>query len=287
MKALPSEYYGDNVRWFVADVIDTTPPYGLEGRVRIRIHGVHSPSTKDIKQSDLPWAQCVLPVTEGGVSGLGRTPKLEPGALVFGIFADGQASQVPMVLGSLPRIETPSRIQKRVEFESVVERLNPAVDFYDEEISSLAGNQDIDNLNTENITVSVIDARIFATVKFFMASGYTLNQSVTVASSLDIRSGMVTSGSGIAGWSESRLTDLKIFSNSWNQFASQLAFVLYELNTKQTQTNIKFLRVDKLEDEDGNTCQEVFVKNYFGEKGSVEVDVYKEAALDLYTRLVG
>ena len=54
MKSLLSEYYGDNVRWFVADVIDSTPPFGLEGRVRVRIHGVHSPSTKDIKQSDLP-----------------------------------------------------------------------------------------------------------------------------------------------------------------------------------------------------------------------------------------
>lgn len=287
MKALPSEYYGDNVRWFVADVIDSTPPYGLEGRVRVRIHGVHSPSTKDIAQADLPWAQCVIPTTEGGVSGIGGTPKLEPGALVFGFFMDGKASQVPVVLGSLPKIETPTRIQKRVEFETVVERLNPAVDFYDQEISSIGLNTDIDNLNSGNISVSVKDARIASAVRFFMSSGYTLNQSVTIASSLDIRSGMSTSGQGIGKWNETRLADLKNFSNLWNQFATQLAFVLYELNTKQAPTNIKFLRVDKLEDEGKDTCQEVFARNYYGQKNETEIEIYKQAALDLYTRLVG
>ena len=57
MKAIQTEYYGDNTRWFIADVVDHTPPYGYEGRVKIRIHGVHNPSTREIPQNDLPWAQ--------------------------------------------------------------------------------------------------------------------------------------------------------------------------------------------------------------------------------------
>ena len=30
-----SEFYGDNTRWFVATVVDASPPYGYEGRVKI------------------------------------------------------------------------------------------------------------------------------------------------------------------------------------------------------------------------------------------------------------
>ena len=86
------KYYGDKTRWFVGDVIDGTPPYGYEGRVRVRIHGVHNPSARQIAQNDLPWAQVVLPTTEGGVSGLGTTPRIEAGALVFGFFMDGKQS---------------------------------------------------------------------------------------------------------------------------------------------------------------------------------------------------
>ena len=79
-KPIPSEYYGDNTRWFIATVIDASPPYGFEGRVKIRVHGLHTESTRDIPQDALPWAQCVLPTTEGGVSGLGRIPQLQPSA---------------------------------------------------------------------------------------------------------------------------------------------------------------------------------------------------------------
>ena len=106
-----NKYYGDNTRWFVADVIDASPPYGYEGRVRIRIHGVHDPATRFIPQNDLPWAQCIVPTTEGGVSGLGFSPSLQAGALVFGMFMDGKESQVPVIMGSMPRTEFPTPIQ--------------------------------------------------------------------------------------------------------------------------------------------------------------------------------
>ena len=111
MKAINKEYYGDDTRWFVATVIDGSPPRGLEGRVKIRIHGVHSPSTKDIPQKDLPWAQVMMPGDTYGVSGLGTACHIQAGALVFGMFLDGKASQLPFVFGSMPRIEYPTTIQ--------------------------------------------------------------------------------------------------------------------------------------------------------------------------------
>ena len=31
-------YYGDKTRWFIGSVVSHTPPYGFEGRVKVRIH---------------------------------------------------------------------------------------------------------------------------------------------------------------------------------------------------------------------------------------------------------
>lgn len=292
MRAILSEYYGDNIRWFLADVIDSTPPYGLEGRVRIRIHGVHSPSTQDIKQSDLPWAQVVLPTTEGGVSGLGRTPRLEAGAFVFGFFMDGPASQVPLVLGSIPRIEYPSRVQKRVEFENVIERLNPTEDFYQELIDIVSSVTSTDPTNTGSISVGARQSRVAQTVKFFLDRGYTIKQAVSVGAALDFVSEMVSFGSavnpvkvGIGKWKYERQERLKNFSNRWKEFGTQLSFTYFELNTSQTGANIRFIQSDRLEGK--NTCAEVFAKYYLKLTDTSDIESIKSSAVDLYGKLVG
>jgi len=294
-RPLETEYYGDKTRWFVADVIDSSPPYGFEGRVRIRIHGVHSPSTKDIKQSDLPWAQTVLPVTEGGVSGLGRTPKLEAGALVFGFFMDGRASQVPIVIGSLPRIEFPSRVQRGIEFEDVVDRISQEEVFFENVIAGIDRDWPlIDDQNTGNITVSVREYRIIETVKFFLSNGYTLNQAVAIAANIDVTSKMISGEVlssdgkiGIAGWREQRLQNLKNFSNEWKRFSTQLAFILYELNTTQTAANIKLLQVDTIDVEKEENCQRVFARDYLRIRNGDEIQTRVESGLQLYSKLVG
>ena len=41
---------------------------GWCNRVKVRIHGVHSEDTRLIANDDLPWAQVVIPNTEGGSS---------------------------------------------------------------------------------------------------------------------------------------------------------------------------------------------------------------------------
>ena len=105
-----SEYYGDETRWFIGIVVNINDPLQL-GRVQVRIHGIHSANTNDIPLNDLPWAQTVIPVTEGGVSGLGANVGIKPASQVFGIFLDGKNSQLPLVMGSIPKIETLSQTE--------------------------------------------------------------------------------------------------------------------------------------------------------------------------------
>ena len=124
-----SDFYGDDVRWFVGTVISINDPRKL-GRVRVRIHGVHPDNTNDVKESDLPWAQSLIPVTEGGSSGIGTTVGIKEQAQVFGIFLDGPNSQLPLVMGSIPKVEkraskrpgqssaTNTEVAKDVEVES-------------------------------------------------------------------------------------------------------------------------------------------------------------------------
>ena len=102
-----TEFYGDNTRWFIGVVKNINDPLEL-GRVQVKIFGIHEGTKEDIPDADLPYAQVVMPITEGGVKGLGNTVGLQVNARVFGIFLDGKHSQDPLVLGSLPKIEEES-----------------------------------------------------------------------------------------------------------------------------------------------------------------------------------
>ena len=98
-------YYGDSTRWFVGRVIDVNDPLKLD-RVKVRIFGIHTENTTLIPTADLPWAQVAIPTTEGGTSGLGANTQLKPMAQVFGFFLDGKDSQLPLIIGSIPKIES-------------------------------------------------------------------------------------------------------------------------------------------------------------------------------------
>jgi hypothetical protein len=69
------------------------------GRVRVRIHGIHTDNKLNIATPDLPWAQVLLPTTSAGLSGIGSQHGLVEGATVFGFFRDGDTCQDPVVLG--------------------------------------------------------------------------------------------------------------------------------------------------------------------------------------------
>ena len=66
MRAINTEFYGDDSRWFIGVVSQIGDVRNL-GRVRVRIFGIHNEDTAKVKISDLPWASVVVPVTQGGI----------------------------------------------------------------------------------------------------------------------------------------------------------------------------------------------------------------------------
>ena len=103
------DFYGDQTRWFVGSVVSLQDPFKV-GRIQVRIQGIHSDDLVEIPDEKLPWAQVVAPITEGGTNGLHNVLGVQPGALVFGLFLDGQNSQLPLIFGSLPKLETESEV---------------------------------------------------------------------------------------------------------------------------------------------------------------------------------
>lgn len=101
------DFYGDQVRWFIGEVKSVDDPLEL-GRLQVRINGIHSDSQLDIPDAKLPWAQPMVPITEGGTRGIGNNLGIKVGALVFGIFMDGENSQLPFIMGSMPKFEEDS-----------------------------------------------------------------------------------------------------------------------------------------------------------------------------------
>ena len=93
------DFYGDQVRWFVGEVVNVKDDPLQLGRAQVRAFGVYD----DIEDADLPWAQIVVPITQGIHEGKGQNLGLLVGTQVFGIFLDGQNSQLPMVIGSIPK----------------------------------------------------------------------------------------------------------------------------------------------------------------------------------------
>ena len=69
------------------------------GRVRVRVHGVHTSSKLSVSTPDLPWAQVMLPTTSAGLSGFGTQHGLVEGSSVIVFFKDKNLQQ-PVVIGS-------------------------------------------------------------------------------------------------------------------------------------------------------------------------------------------
>ena len=92
------EFYGDQTRWFLGSVVNVKDPMQL-GRVKVKVFGVYD----EIDDADLPWAQIVVPVTQGIHEGKGQNLGILVGTQVFGMFLDGKNSQLPMVIGTVPK----------------------------------------------------------------------------------------------------------------------------------------------------------------------------------------
>tara|TARA_X000000368_G_C23053550_1_gene722700 strand:+ start:2257 stop:3471 length:1215 start_codon:yes stop_codon:yes gene_type:complete len=68
------------------------------GRVRVRVHGIHTHEKTLVSTMDLPWSTVIMPVTTAGLGGFGDTPSLVEGTSVVGLFTDNDKQQF-MVLG--------------------------------------------------------------------------------------------------------------------------------------------------------------------------------------------
>jgi hypothetical protein len=115
-------FYGDTTRWFIGTVVNNQDP-GLLRRVQVRIHGIHPTDHSLVQNADLPWATVMAPTTSGGTSGIGLAPALLSGAQVVGIFMDGKMSQLPLIIGSVPHISTPS--EQQADNYQEAQRSNP------------------------------------------------------------------------------------------------------------------------------------------------------------------
>lgn len=269
-RSINKEFYGDSHRWFVGVVINSSPPAGFEGRVKVRIHGIHNRNTGQVQESDLPWAQVVIPTTEGGVSGIGRSPQLLPGAQVFGIFLDGESSQMPLVLGSIPRVEYPTDVQAK----STKNRADSNFEykFNQERKQDVTGNEDY--VKNDTSREGSKGRRRSEAMRFFIDNGYTARQAAGIVGNLEAVSKFVIYDDeniirqGVAGWqlNSSRWNELVEFSSkfdtkvSWKKYSIQLQFILYELRTNFTVANYKLQQTESIDGENGSAA--IFQKYY-------------------------
>jgi len=92
--------------WFVGVCEDRDDPLKM-GRIRVRALGIHTENLRSLPTEDLPWAYVMAPTTTPSMNGLGETPPfIVQGAWVIGFFKDGMDCQQPIILGTLPGVNT-------------------------------------------------------------------------------------------------------------------------------------------------------------------------------------
>ena len=111
------QFTGGQFRWWVGQVAPAKnwkgnqpnkliknakgiPGWGY--RYKVRIIGLHDQDEAVLPSKDLPWAQVMYGVTDGGGQrGQLVTPAIAEGNFVFGFFLDGDEEQVPIIMGIL------------------------------------------------------------------------------------------------------------------------------------------------------------------------------------------
>ena len=282
-------FYGDQSRFFLGIVVNNDDTELHLGRVQIRIFGVHD-NWEDIPDWSLPWAQVVLPTTEGGINGLGANPMIETGSQVFGFFLDGKDSQLPLVLGTIPKIMTPTAFQQSsftncsaaIPIPAVNNRADTAIAVAAIPQSALVGSS-----NAEKA------------FNFMLMNGFNAKQSAAIVGNMAMQSGTELStqtdgitimsrydrGYGIVGWRGNRFTALVEYSQKINQptieLSTQLSWVIEELKTDFAPAAAK---IKSARDIDIATNAVQF--HYFENKqlGGIEINHIIDIAEDVYER---
>jgi hypothetical protein len=91
----------DGFSWFVGVVEDRDDPLRL-GRVKVRVHNVHTENKVLLKTNELPWASVLNPINSASLKNVGISPTgMAVGTTVVGFFMDGNDSNLPVVMGTL------------------------------------------------------------------------------------------------------------------------------------------------------------------------------------------
>ena len=270
-------FYGDDIsRFFFGTIVNNNDVFLSLGRVQIRITGIHS---KDIKNSDLPWASVVVPTTEPGFGGHGSNTMLENGAQVFGVFLDGTDSQVPLVLGSIPSIMRPSSECESV-FSGETYQLPPL------RPPRLSGESLVSDLEGSTNAEKSFN--------FFTDRGFTLEQAAGLVGNFAAESGVSISPTafnpsdkgkeayGIAQWRDTRYNDLINYSHEINKskdlLSTQLSFVLYELVGKEKRA------LSKIRASSGVDNAAITVDKYYERSDGSARDKRIELAREIFKR---
>lgn len=246
MKSLNVDYYGDSFRWFIGRAINNKDPLAL-GRIQVRVYGLHSGDVKDIPTRDLPWAQVIIPSTEGGISGIGKLGRIQTGALVIGFFLDGESAQLPVVIGSLHTIET------NVPFATPDSPNYTSGEDFTRNVSVPADTDRTFNESRAYPRVSTTEpgstelmggSNAEKIYNFFLANGFTPNQAAGWIGNFSAESNLNPEALnpndvgkpafGLAQWRGTRYAELKEFAAENNldyrSLEAQLEFTMYELN---------------------------------------------------------
>ena len=262
-------YYGDETRWFIGVVKNIQDPLEL-GRVKVRIYGVHPDNTADADEDDLPWAQVVVPVTEGGTSGIGTSIGIKPQSQVYGIFLDGKNSQLPLVLGSIPKYEKPISNNYKYERSSIPDQLQ-----HDDLVnadSRLKNKTPPDQIDEKYLVGSTNIEKAF---NFFLTQeggGFTAEQASGIIGNFFVESAANQNNGdlntiaqsappeksyGIAQWNSAEsvqryqgLLEFAALRNlPWQSLYCQLLFTVKELNDSKTYYRLNELKRAKTPEE--------------------------------------
>jgi hypothetical protein len=247
MKTIHTDYYGDSVRWFLGRAVNNKDPLKL-GRIQVRIYGIHTENVSDIPTKDLPWAQVVIPSTEGGISGIGKMGKILNGAQVFGFFLDGPSSQIPLVVGSIHSIEvngadTSKNTSSQTSSNSSVSNglSQTPVKNYNENPSN--PKSPYNSSGSPELMGGSNGEKIY---NYFLANGLSPNQAAAVVGNFAAESSLKPDNLnpndvgkpayGLAQWRADRYSGLVDYCSSNNldykSLEGQLAYSMHELNTK-------------------------------------------------------
>tara|TARA_B000000609_G_scaffold154464_1_gene144160 strand:- start:4424 stop:5305 length:882 start_codon:yes stop_codon:yes gene_type:complete len=238
-------YYGDNARWFIGVATNNLDPLQL-GRVQVRIFGIHSRRTIDIPNYSLPWATVLQPNTAGGTSGIGMMPQILPGAQVFGMFLDGETSQVPCILGVMPKIEIPSEQQlEKQQEKAIAYEIGYGPGQVDPRLARAAGLTNIDG----STAMAVGTTRVEQAYNFFKSRGFSDTQSAGMVGNLiaEVGPNLPEHGprgdggqaAGIAQWHPGRRRIYEqVYGKPWQDstFTDQLQFIVWELSNSDSES---------------------------------------------------